>query len=171
MDAITELTTINFSSIIIGIFLIMSALVTVYEIIGKFSVIIGKPIKKYKQREQDHELVMKNYKTIKELSKRQEEDKKQSIIHDKKIEDKLENLTELFIQKEIADMRWELLDFCSALSGGRKYNRETFNHIFSVYENYEKILEENGMENGLVDESMKYIKDIYHELLKSGELK
>ena len=62
------------------------------------------------------------------------------------------------------------MDFCSALSNGRKYNRESFNHIFSVYEKYEKILKENKMENGLVEESIKFIREKYSEKLKNGEI-
>ena len=35
----------------------------------------------------------------------------------------------------------------------------------------EKILEENSLENGLVEESVKYIQETYHDLLKDGGLK
>ena len=76
----------------------------------------------------------------------------------------------MVLEKEIGDLRWTILDFSSALSNGRKYNGEAFKHIFSVYEKYEKILDENGMENGLVEESMKYIRDMYQKLLRNGGL-
>ena len=33
---------------------------------------------------------------------------------------------------------------------------------------YEKILEEHNMENGLVEESIKYIQESYHKLLENG---
>ena len=77
----------------------------------------------------------------------------------------------MFLDKEIDDMRWEILNFCSALSSGRKYNREAFAHVFSVYEKYEKILEANEMENGIVEESIGYIKEVYREGLKEGIIK
>ena len=75
------------------------------------------------------------------------------------------------MEKEIDDMRWEILNFCSALSNGRKYNRESYDHVFSIYEKYERILKENKMENGLVEESMAFIRERYQEALKSGEIK
>lgn len=86
-------------------------------------------------------------------------------------DEKLETLTKMFLDKEIDDMRWEILDFCSALSNGRKYNREAFDHVLRVYEKYEKILKENDMENGLVAQSVKFIQDLYYEGLKNGTIK
>ena len=68
-------------------------------------------------------------------------------------------------------MRYDILEFASSLSSGKKYNRESFDHILRTYQKYERILEENGMENGLVEESVKYIQGAYHDLLKRGELK
>ena len=75
-------------------------------------------------------------------------------------------LTQLFVDKEIEDIRWFILNFTSALSNGRQYNLEAFNHIFKMHDKYERILEENNMENGLVKESMTFIKEKYQEKLK-----
>lgn len=170
MEAITELTKLDITSVFLGLFIILCAIIAIYEIICKILDIFQKPVGVYKRREEDHKLVVENTKTVKELAAKQEEDKRQSILHDKRIEDKLEKLTLLFVKKEINDMRWELLDFCSAVSGGRQYNREAYSHIFSIYEEYEKILNENGMENGFVNESMKFVREKYQELLRSGEI-
>ena len=86
-----------------------------------------------------------------------------------KISNCVEEIKKNIVSKEIDDIRWELLDFCSALTSGRKYNREAFAHIFKTYEKYEKILEDNGMTNGFVEESMNAVKEIYHDKLKNGE--
>ena len=88
------------------------------------------------------------------------------IIND--ISDSLGKLTDMFIDKNIEDMRWEILNFCSALTSGRKYNKESFNHVIQIHEKYEKILEENNMENGQVTASMEVIMDVYKEKLKNG---
>lgn len=81
---------------------------------------------------------------------------------------KIENLTSLFISKDIDDMRWEILNFCSALTSGRKYNKESFDHVIQIHEKYEKVLKENNMENGRVTASMEVIMDVYKEKLKNG---
>lgn len=80
----------------------------------------------------------------------------------------LNKLTTMFLNKEIDDMRWEILNFCSALTSGRQYNKESFDHVIQIHEKYEKILEENNMENGRVTASMEVIMDVYKDKLKNG---
>lgn len=86
-----------------------------------------------------------------------------------KISQCVTDIDKRMLDKDIDDMRWELLDFCSALTGGRKYNREAFDHIFRIYEKYEMILKDNKMTNGFVDESMNYVKEVYHKNLENGK--
>lgn len=170
MGDLTSLFKLDFPTVIIGVFIILSACIAVYEIIGKFSKIIGKPVKWVIDKEKDHELLIQTSKELKDLEEHHKKDVSESIKHDEKIEKNLEVLTSMVLDKAIDDYRYEILDFCSALSNGRKYNRESFNHIFSVYEKYEKILKENKMENGLVEESIKFIRKKYSEKLKNGEI-
>lgn len=170
MGDLTSLFKLDFPTVIIGVFIILSACIAVYEIIGKFSKIIGKPVKWVRDKEKDHELLIQTSKELKDLEEHHKKDVSESIKHDEKIEKNLEVLTSMVLDKAIDDYRYEILDFCSALSNGRKYNRESFNHIFSVYEKYEKILKENKMENGLVEESIKFIRKKYSEKLKNGEI-
>ena len=170
MGDLTSLFKLDFPTVIIGVFIILSACIAVYEIIGKFSKIIGKPVKWVRDKEKDHELLIQTSKELKDLEEHHKKDVSESIKHDEKIEKNLEVLTSMVLDKAIDDYRYEILDFCSALSNGRKYNRESFNHIFSVYEKYEKILKENKMENGLVEESIKFIREKYCEKLKNGEI-
>lgn len=86
--------------------------------------------------------------------------------HDR--DEKINNLTDMFVSKEIDDLRFKILDFASSISSGMKYNRESYDHILKIYGKYEQILEEHNMENGLVEESVKYIQSSYQELLKTG---
>ena len=84
------------------------------------------------------------------------------------ISETLSKLTDMMVDSNIENMRWEILNFCSALTSGRKYNKESFNHVISVHEKYEKIIEEHNMENGQVTASMEVIMDVYKEKLKNG---
>lgn len=167
-NTILELLKLDISTIIMGSFIIMSSAIAMFEIIGKFSNIIGKPVKWVKERENVKELTLRNTNDIKNLAKKQEEDTQQSIRHDEIIRNDLKKLTKMFIDKEIDDWRWEILDMASALSGGKQYNKEQFEHVLSIHERYEKLLEENNMSNGQVDVSISIIKDIYKEKLKNG---
>ena len=101
----------------------------------------------------------------------QRNDEKELHRSNKELKECIENLTKMYVDKEIDDIRWEILEFSSAVTCGRKYNRETFEHIFRMYEKYEMILQENHLENGLVTESMEVIKEVYHKQLKDGIIK
>ena len=168
LSQIIELFKQDFSSLILGIFVIMSGFIAIYEIVCKFLSIFGKPIGIMKQRKADHEILLNTVKNLEELHNKHEEDTKQSIRHDEIIREDLSKLTQLFIEKQIDDIRYEILDFSSALSSGRQYNKEQFDHIIKIHEKYEKILKENGLENGQVTASMEVIMEIYKDKLRTG---
>lgn len=86
----------------------------------------------------------------------------------KVLQDGISELKMLLINKEIDDMRWEMLDFANAVMNKRRYNKEQYDHVIDTYVKYEKILEENGMENGRVTSSMEFIQDRYKELMAVG---
>lgn len=171
MNELKALLELDFTAFILAVFVIMSGVIAVYTIIGRFSEVIGKPVKWVKQRQVDHDLLEKNKKDIKDLKDKHEADTKKYEASHQELIDDVRKLTSLFVEKEIDDMRWEILNFCLALSNGRKCNRESYAHVFSTYEKYERILKENKMENGLVEESMAFIRERYQEALKSGEIK
>ena len=123
MSQIIELFKQDFSSLILGIFVIMSGFIAIYEIVCKFLSIFGKPIGIMKQRKADHEILLNTVKNLEELHNKHEEDTKQSIRHDEIIREDLSKLTQLFIEKQIDDIRYEILDFSSALSSGRQYSK------------------------------------------------
>ena len=84
------------------------------------------------------------------------------------LQESVENLRKMLVNKEINDMRWEILDFSNAVMNGRTYNKEIYDHIFDTYTDYERVLEENGLENGKVDSSMQFVRNKYLELMEKG---
>ena len=61
MDGIKEMLELlknNVVPIILGIFIIMSGVITMYTIIGKFSEIVGKPVKWVKDKQKDHDICL-----------------------------------------------------------------------------------------------------------------
>lgn len=169
MDDIQALFALDWIAVILGIFIIMSGGIAIVTIIGKFSEIIGKPVKWVRNKQEDHELLMQTIKDLKELHDKHEEDTKESIKHDKAIEDKLEDLTNLFVNWEISSMRWEINNFATKISENKPCNKDCFQHCFKTYEAYEDILKERKLTNGEVEISMKIIRDAYQEKMKNGE--
>lgn len=168
MDLIERITEINFANWIITAFLLLAIFIAGYEIIGKASEIIGKPVKYVRERNKIKELTLQNTEQIKELAQKHEDSVNQSIRHDEIIRNDLAKLTKMFVDKQIDDIRYEILDFASSLSAGRQYSKEQFDHIISIDEKYKKILEENHLENGQVTASMEVITEIYKEKLRTG---
>lgn len=50
----------------------------------------------------------------------------------------------------------------------RRCSKEQYDHVIDTYVKYEKILEENGMENGRVTSSMEFVNDKYKKLMSVG---
>lgn len=160
MNAIENLTQINYLIVILGVFAILFAGKEIIEIFAYFK-------KKFRVKtgvDQDKESFESRIKTLEKHDNWQ-------YGEIQKISKGIDDIKINLVQKEISDIRWELLDFCSALTSGREYNREAFEHIFRTYEDYEKILADNHMSNGYIVESMKAVREIYHNKLVSGDFR
>lgn len=64
MEQLKEFLQLDFSAIIVAVFLIISVIVYGCKIIGEFSKIIGRPVKWVKNKEKDHEVLLQ---TVQEL--------------------------------------------------------------------------------------------------------
>lgn len=169
MSNIEQLVNINYVSVILSIFVILFGLVAVFDVISKISVYVGKPVKWIRKNNEDHETILKVTETLEALKKQQDTDREQSIKHDQRIKDDIDKISTMFFDKSIEDMRWRILDFSSAISNGRKFNRESYDFIIKTYEQYEQILKEQGRTNGVIDETVAYIKETFREHLRNGD--
>ena len=160
MGSIEKLTQIDYLLVILGFFAILFAAKEIIEIFSYFK----KKLRLKTGNDEDKETIENRIKTLEKHDNWQY----QEIL---KISKGIDDIKINLVQKEISDIRWELLDFCSALTSGREYNREAFEHIFRTYEDYEKILTDNHMSNGYIVESMKAVREIYHNKLVSGDFR
>lgn len=168
MNEITELTKINFSYVFIAVILILVAVkfaVSLLEwIIGK----LGLETRWMRQKREEHELLIQTSHNLTALQAKHREDAERSDRRDEEISFDIKKLTRMFVDKEIDDMRWEINNFATKVSEGSPCNKDSFTHCIHVYEKYEKILEENGLENGEVEISMELINDAYKQKLREG---
>ena len=168
MEQIEQFMSIDFSSFFILCFIFMSGVVGIFTLIGKFSEIIKRPVSWVRKKNEDHELLIKTAQSLNELRVKQEEDTKQSIRHDRMIKEDLEKLTLIIQDKNINDWRYEILDMASAISSGRRYSKEQYDHVIDIHGRYENLLKSLGRTNGQVDASMEVIMESYKEKLKNG---
>lgn len=167
MDAIKQLTELDYGTLIIGISVIAVVFKGVYEFGSWFVGFLGIETRRQRQKREEHELLITTVQNLNNLQAKQESDMEQSIKHDKLIKQDLAHLTNMFVQMEIDNIRWNILKFCTDLSNGKKAQRESYDYIFKQYDKYEKMLEENGLTNGLVEQSIAYIREQYYQNLKS----
>ena len=165
MDTIKQLTELDYKTLIIGITVVAGSFKIVCNFFAWFVSYLGLETKKMRQKREDHELLIATAKNLELLQSKQNEDVRQSIVHDKRIKDDIQNLTKMFIDLEIQDIRWNILNFCSDLSNGKQFSSEYYDYVFKLYDKYEKMLNENDMTNGLVEQSISYIREKYHESL------
>lgn len=110
------------------------------------------------------------------------DDRKQSLAIQKELKDSIENLidgqqdrdekinnlTNMFVDKEVDDYRWEIINFATKVSEGRPCNKDSFKHCLRTYEKYEALLERYGLENGEVEISMQVVNEAYKKKLLEG---
>lgn len=77
-------------------------------------------------------------------------------------------LDKRILDEQITRMRWRILDFSDSLANGNSASLEQFNNIIDTHTEYENILRENKMTNGLVSASYEFIFQKYQELLRGN---
>ena len=128
---------------------------------------ISKKIKeKHEYNEQLKQLpalMAQTQKEMAEIAKRHEEDTEMFLKQFEAISTCLDKNTKDTTQILIESKRNAIIDFASACANERPYTREQFHRIFKTYEEYESLIEENGLTNGEVEISIKIIRDEYEK--------
>ncbi len=168
MKEITELTQIDFSYVFIAVFVI---LIGVKLIVSLFEWVINKlglETKWMRKQREEHNLLLQTSQNLIELQERHKKDIERSDRRDEEISCDIKNLTEIFVEKQINDYRWEIINLADKISSGKVVSKECYKHAISTYERYEKIIEERGLTNGEVEISIQIINDSYKQRLKEG---
>lgn len=168
MDEIIKLTTLDFSTIFISVFIILIGIKTIVSLFEWVVEKLGLETKWMRKKHEDHDLLIKTAQNVLELQERHKYDMKESDKHDEEMRNDIKRLTDMFIDKEINDMRWEINNFATKVSEGKPCNKDSYKHCIHTYEKYEKLLEENGLENGEVEISMEIVNEVYKQKLKEG---
>lgn len=169
MTEIIELTKLDFPSIFISVFVILlgiKAIVSLFEwIINK----LGLETKWMRQKREEYELLLNTSNSLISLQEKHEEDMKRSDMHDEEMRNDIKKLTDLFIDKQINDYRWEIINLADKIANGKTASKECLRHAIATYEKYEKIITEHGLVNGEVEISIEVIKECYQNRLKESQ--
>ena len=168
MDELIELTKIDFTYVFIAVFVILigvKVIVSIFEwIINK----LGLETKWMRKQREEHELLIQTSQGLIKLQEHHKKDMERSDRRDEEIASDIKKLTQMFVDKEIDDMRWEINNFATNVAEGKPCNKDSFTHCIRTYEKYERILKENHLENGEVEISMELINEAYKQKMKEG---
>lgn len=168
MEEIVGLTDLDVPFLLVSLFILLSGAKTLWSLLEWTVNQLGLETKWMRKRREEYDLVAQTSRNLAALQERHEKDMARSDQRNEEISGNIKRLTQLFIDKEIDDMRWEINNFAARLSEGRPCNKDSFQHCIHIYEKYEKILEENNRENGEVELSMELINDTYKQKLING---
>lgn len=156
MDAIENLFSLDYPSIIMGVFIIILGVDKVIFLLTK----VKKSLRIKFGYEEDKLTIEDRITTLEKHDNWQYKE----IT---KMSKGIENIESELLDNNLERKRKYILDFCSSLSNGQKQNKEAFNNVFKTYKNYEKLLSDHNMENGQAEESMKFISEKYQEYLRN----
>lgn len=166
MEEITNLAAINYAYVftsVITVLIGVKAVVSLFEwAVDK----LGLETKWMRKRREEHELLMNTSAGILALQKKHSEDMEKSDRHDEDMRKEIKKLTELFVDKQINDYRWEIINLADKIANEKNVSKECLRHAIATYEKYEKIIADHGLVNGEVEISIKVIKDSYEEKFK-----
>lgn len=139
MDAIEEVLKIDIVAVLFGLFVIFSAILAIAKIIEELSILIGKPVKWIRRRNDDHQLILDTANNLKELQKKHAIDVEQSIKHDNKIKEDLRNF-----MSEIRDSVTETQKQVTEYSDHRAHDREQSFRIQKELTDSIKVIADGG---------------------------
>lgn len=126
-----------------------------------------------KRKEELLEIIENNKNRLDQLEKNRIQDREQLIQMQEllqesigKIATTIDNIQKNALDEKIERMRWQILDFSNAVVNGKKCHLEQFENIIKLYDKYEEILQNNNMTNGVVEQSMEFIREKYQDVLR-----
>lgn len=169
---LSNLTYLHVPEWIIFILIAIAALESIIKTIGNLwgmfaSKFLGIQTK-FAKKKKIEDTILENQEEIKQLKKRQDDDHYFSKEADAKIredivklQDSVNQISDSVTAIRIENMRTTILDFASAVGDGRIYSKEQYDVIIQLYKDYETLLMNMGMENGVVKISMEIIENQY----------
>lgn len=67
------------------------------------------------------------------------------------------------------DKRWDILDFANACRNGRRHDKEEWEHVISQLKEYESYVEKYNIDNGVIEEDTRYLRELYQEKLSNND--
>jgi len=88
----------------------------------------------------------------------------------KLLEVKVERIRQDTEDRALTDMRWHILNFARSCRNGETHTSEQWQHVIAQARKYEKMVEDRDLDNGVIQENTRFIREIYNQLAKEGRI-
>ena len=165
MSEIREIFASDMGVVLYGLLLLLFGSVAVISAIEKVSFWIGKPVKSMRQRQEDHETLATTVGIVSDLSEKYSQLEESSNKNDEMIMNELNEIKEMFLDKDINDMRLAILNFANKLvnNPNMAVSKEEYDEIIRTNDRYQEVLHKSGRSNGRVEVSMEVIMKSYSQ--------
>ena len=73
-------------------------------------------------------------------------------------------------QDKVSDMRWFLLSFAQECRKGIDHDKEQWTYVLNKCAEYESYCLKNDIQNGVIEEDTKYIRELYNMLSREHKI-
>ena len=180
IEAYEKLSSIGFESVMLIFLLSLGLCVGFFKsndyICERFGIETKRSLKE-KKRDEEIENLKKEYDELKnsidEVKDNRIHDREQSFQIQKDLIDNFSQVTNTLadikndiLEDKIERKRWNILNFADELRHNDGVaDNERYNNVFRDYDDYERIIRDKGLSNGYVEESIKFIRLKYQEML------
>lgn len=102
---------------------------------------------------------------IDNLNKEVNDLKKDLLETESSLKEKIDSNDRKQSIRHMKNLRSEILSFSSSCMHKERHTKNEFENFFDNHEEYENLISELGMTNGVVDEEFEFTKEVYHDCL------
>ena len=180
IESYEKLSSIGFENVILILLLSLGLGVSYFKakdyICERFGIETKRSLKE-KKRDEEIEKLKKDYEelsnSIDTIKENRIHDREQSFQIQKDLIDNFSQVTNTLadikndiLEDKIERKRWNILNFADELRHNDGVaDNERYNNVFRDYDDYERIIRDKGLSNGYVEESIKFIRLKYQEML------
>lgn len=176
MDTIKQLTELDYRTLIIGVAIVAGAFKIICEFCSWVVKILGLETKSMRQRREEHKLLITTVQSLEALKEKQEEDVKQSIIHDERIKEDLKkvsnkvdaiaitlnNMQQASNITEMKKLKEKLVSYYNKYKNSDGWTSMDKDVFWDLFEEYEK-LGGNSYVHTIIEPVMRELKVIDKE--------
>ena len=102
---------------------------------------------------------------IDNLNKEVNDLKKDLLETESSLKEKIDSNDRKQSIRHMKNLRSEILSFSSSCMHKERHTKNEFENFFDNHKEYEDLITELGMTNGVVDEEFEFTKEVYHDCL------